>query len=60
MALNVETIQILKDINKKVQVVWSIGKSKQNNISFFNDMKYKYFNETGLEEQNKGVWVWSE
>ena len=56
--LNEATIAQLKTINKKVQVVWSIGKWKEYNALFFNNLKYKWFREYGLETQKSGIWCW--
>ena len=29
-----------------------------NNISFFNGLRYRWFQEKGLTKEMKGVWIW--
>ena len=56
--LNEDTLNKLRAVDKKVQVVWSIGRWKEQNVSFFNDLRYKWFQESGMDDRKTGIWIW--
>ena len=56
--INRKNLNKLKKINKKVQVICSIGREKADNIKFFNRLKFNKFALDGISEDKTGVWVW--